>query len=693
MGLMAKMRNLAPAFILSVGLIFILFMVISDSNVVEALGGRSNLVGSVNGRDITYQEYERYVQQIIENQKAQTGQEPDPDLYDQYRDQAWDQLVSTILTEQQLEKMGIKVTDEEVVNEITGPNPPEFLRRNFIDSLGNFNRDMYLEAIFDPQNKNVLVQAEEIVKQQLLSQKLQSILLASVNVSEDEIKTKFIDNNVKMTAEYVVVDVNSFADSLVTVTDGDMKDYYNKNLDKYKQEAQRKIEYVIFNLAPSKADSNAVLNTLNAVKEKLTGDTSSFKTYVDIYSEQPYALDSIDINNMPPELSKVSGTLKKGELVGPFISGEFAYLYKIVDVTKSPNTFVRSSHILISGTGTDSSDLAEANRIFALAEAGESFAALAEKYSKDVVSAKQGGDLGWYGKGAMVKEFEDASFNGPVGKVQKPVKTSYGYHIILVTERSNNRLVVEKIVNSLKPSGVTIDRTMQIASDFAFLADKNGFTQSAKEMNYTVQQSAPFNKEVFSIPGLGYNRSMVVFSFENGLNTISPAFKLPSGYVVFRISEIVNAGVKKFELVKEEIKNEVIRLKKFDLAKEVIENVKKAGGELSNASNVDSKARYGKSEGFSTSGNIPTVGVDYAFGYAAYNSKENTILGPVKGMRGYYLIKVLDKTPFDEANYNAQRSMILSQLVQERRNNFVAQWLTKLKEDANITDNRYKFYR
>jgi peptidyl-prolyl cis-trans isomerase D len=126
MAMMAKMRNLAPAFIIAVGGLFVLFMVISDSNVLEVLGARTNNIGSVNGRDITYQEFSNYMDRAIENQKAQTGQDINEDNMDYFRDQVWDALVTQILTEEQLKKFGIVISDDEIRSVILGENPRIF---------------------------------------------------------------------------------------------------------------------------------------------------------------------------------------------------------------------------------------------------------------------------------------------------------------------------------------------------------------------------------------------------------------------------------------------------------------------------------------------------------------------------------------------------------------------------------------
>ncbi|MFA4923528.1 MAG: peptidylprolyl isomerase, partial [Ignavibacteriaceae bacterium] len=273
---MAKMRSLAPAFIISVGVLFVLFMVISDSNVLEALGARSNNVGSVNGKDISYQEFSNFLDRAVENQKAQTGQEIPEENMDQFRDQVWDAIVTQTLTEQQIEKFGIKVTDEEVRDYILGPNPPEFLKKNFIDSTGKFNREMYESALFDARNKKALVEAEEVVRQQLLSQKLQSYLLATVTVSDGELKQKFVDQNIKMQAEFISVDLASLPDAEFKTPDDEVKKYYDEHPDQFSVQAQRKLKFVFFKIQPSRNDSEGIFKNLQNVVLKAKDDTSSF---------------------------------------------------------------------------------------------------------------------------------------------------------------------------------------------------------------------------------------------------------------------------------------------------------------------------------------------------------------------------------------------------------------------------------
>ncbi len=692
MAMMARMRSLAPAFIIGVGGLFVLFMVLSDSKVMEVFGARTNNVGSVNGRDITYQEYANLIDRAIQNQKAQTGQDIPEEQMEQFREQVWDGLITQILTEQALEKFGITVTDDEIRDVILGDDPPEFLKRSFIDSLGRFNRELYNQALFDPRNKEPLVQAEDAVRQQLLSQKLQSYLTATINVSEQEIIRKFIDQNIQMTAEFTLVDLNSIEDKEVKVTDEDLKNYYDEHPEKFQQEAQRKIKYVFFRNAPSKSDSDGVIENLTNVFQKVKNDTS-FKSNVEIYSEVPYSRDTTNLTSLPEPVREVILKQNPGSVFGPVAIPNGFAIYKLVATVPSSEPLVKASHILIQSSGDDVKDKAEADRIYNEAISGKDFSALARQYSKDPGSALRGGDLGWFGKGQMVKEFEDACFNGGLNVVQKPVKTTYGYHIIKVTDRINKKFVVERIVNSVKMSGMTRDNLYNQANDFSYLAEKYSFEKEAENSKYPVQESQPLTEKNQFIPGIGTNKGMIDFIFDNGINTVSPVFKVQAGYVVFKISEIINAGVKKFDDVKNEVKTFVLREKKFIIAEKLIKDIKsKVGNDLYRSKEVYAKARYDTTGAFTTAGNIPKVGIEYNFSASAYKGELNKVIGPIKGQRGYYLVKVISRNNFDQNVFNMQRNQIRDNILQERKSQYIGQWLTKIKEDSEIKDNRHLFF-
>lgn len=694
MAMMAKMRSLAPAFIITVGALFVLFMVISDSNVLEALGGKTNYVGSINGVEISYQEFQGSVERQRETQKQQTGNDIAEEQLDQFRDQVWESLVTQKLIEQEVQRLGITVSDQEVKDIILGEDPPAFLKQNFIDSLGRFNREMYEQAIFDPQNEQILLQAEEFVRQSRYSEKLQSLLEAGITVSEDEIRRKFIEQNTYMDAQYALFANALFPDSVLNITEDDLRKFYNDNPDKFKVNAQRKLKYLLFRNEPSHADSMLVLKNLENVKQMAENDTAEFKYLVEIYSEAPFTIDTFSVRELSPDAIQGLRSVKNGEVVGPFSSTRGGFeLYHLLKTIPSSEKFVMASHILVSQMGDDQANLAEANRIYQELMNGADFSLMAKEYSKDPGSAKNGGELGWFGKGMMVKEFETACFTGRVGEIQKPVKTSFGYHIIMVTDISTNEFVVEKIFNAVNESATTRDAKFTAANDFSFLAQKNGFEKEADLMSYPIQESGNFAEKSASIPGLGANKRLVNFAFENGLNSISEVHRMPTGYIVAQVSEVISEGLEKFEDIQPKIRQLLVIQKQFEKTRELaLEVMKKAGNDLSKVDQIDSRAQVGNTGRFNANTSIPTIGKDQAFIYSALQMKVGEISDPVKGLRGNYIIHLNEKTPFDSTAFQAQLPTLRNSIYQEKKSSALNNWIAEIKEQADVEDKRYMFY-
>jgi peptidyl-prolyl cis-trans isomerase D len=695
MAMMAKMRSLAPAFILGAGVIFVLFMVVSSSDIMAVFGAHSNIIGSVNGEKITYQEFNKFEDQERQAEEQRTGKDPSANDPAQFRDQVWNALITQKLFQQEMDKFGIRVTDQEIKDVILSNDPPQFLKQDFIDSTGKFNRDMYLNAIYDPRNSKALIQAEDYIRQSLLSQKLQSILDASITVSENEVKRRFIEQNTKIDAQYALVGLNEFPDSTIKINEDDLKDYYNSHNDQYKVVAQRKLKYVLFRNEPSHEDSALVQSDLENAKDEIaSSDTTTFKSLADQNPDLTYGkVDTVDISSLPAEASDKIYHGKPGEMIGPILSREGCVLYHLIAVVPSKSEEVRASHILINQYGSDQKNLEEAIKIYKKLQNGADFATLAEQYSQDPGSARKGGDVGWFGKGRMVPEFEKAAFSGAVGVVQKPVKTSYGYHIIKVTGKTDKKFVIEKLFEPIKASVTTQDANLNEAKDFAYIANKDGFEKEAKLMKYSMAQTPPFTKDAYAIPGIGLNNELRDWAFNNDLNDISEVYRVASGYVVTQISDIVNAGVKPFDQVKAQIRPLVLRENKFALAKTEAEKIKsQINGDLSKASSIDSKVVINVTGQFTPAGSVPTVGVDYAFIDKCLDLDVNKVSEPVKGIRGYYLIKIISKTPFDSTAFEAQSTTIRNSILQQEQSTFFNEWLSELRKNADIVDNRRQFF-
>ncbi|MDA3861309.1 MAG: peptidylprolyl isomerase [Melioribacteraceae bacterium] len=689
MGMMAKMRSLAPWFIVSVGGLFVLFMVLSDSKIGESMGRRTNDIGEVNGEKISYQDFANLLDRYKEFQLQQNGQEIPESQMDQFRDQVWESLLSQKLMEQKIKEYDLSVSDKEIEELLLGPNPPQSVTQYFIDSTGRFNREAYDAAIRNPENKTAILQLEDQVKQQLLQEKLTSLVNASAFVSDEEIKRKFNDDNIKMNADYISVTTQLSSDSTLNATDAEIEKYYSAHKDDYKKEEARKVKYVLFGTNASQQDTLSIEKNLIAIRKKVEADTSGFKTFVEIYSEKPYAKETLQITQVPSEAQSLVVNAKDGSFVGPVLTSEGFILYKVVKSIKAKETIVSASHILIK-------DKDEAKAVYKQLIAGSDFAEMAKTKSQDPGSGIKGGDLGWFGKGQMVPEFEKAAFRGRIDKIQKPVKSQFGYHIIKVQDKTKKEFVVESIVNKIVASPSTIDKVNEKANDFQFLAEEDGFDSTAVHYDYQVLETPELLKSASSIPGLGANRSLLLYTFDADVNDIGPVFKFQSGYVVAIVSQVAEAGVKPLEEVKESISSLVKREKKGDKELLIAKEIKaKIGdnGDMNIAKEVFPQAKVASVNNFSTTGSIPTIGRDFAFSQAAFELPVNTISEPFKGNRGSYIIKVTSKTPFDSTSFTLQKGSIRTSILNQKKSALYSQWLVDIKEEADIIDNRFQFYR
>ncbi|PIQ09497.1 MAG: hypothetical protein COW71_06020 [Ignavibacteriales bacterium CG18_big_fil_WC_8_21_14_2_50_31_20] len=688
MGMMAKMRSLAPWFIVTVGGLFVLFMVLSDSKIADAIGTRSNDLGKVNGEKISYQDFANLLDRYREFQLKQNGQEIPESQMDQFRDQVWESLVSQKLMEQKISEYDLNVSDNEIKDLLLGPNPPQSVTQYFIDSTGRFNREAYDAAIRNPQNKTAILQIEDQVRQQILQEKLTSLVNASAFVTDEEIRRKFDDDNVRMNADYILVSLPIQNDSTLIPTNDEISNYYSEHKNDYKKEETRKVKYVIFNTGASHSDTIAIEKNLSAILEKVKSDTSGFKTFVEIYSEKPYSKDTLQISQIPAAAQDLIVNAKAGSFVGPVLTNEGFILYKVNKSIKSNETLVKASHILVK-------DENQAKTIYKDLISGGDFAKIAIEKSEDPGSGKNGGSLGWFGKGQMVPEFEKAAFNGRVGKIQSPIKSQFGWHIILVTDKTNNKYVVESIINKVIASPTTVDKKYNTATDFQYLAEENGFESTAKELGYQVLETPDLLKDASSIPGLGSNRSLLLFTFDNDVDDITPVFKFQSGYVVALISDVSKAGFKPLDEVKSSIELLVKREKKSEKELSITKEIetKIADSDFNKATEVFSDAKISTAINFTPAGSIPTLGRDYAFSQKALELPVNKISEPFKGNRGSYIIKVTSKTPFDSTSFSMQKNSIRTSLLNQKKSALYTQWLLEIKNEADIVDNRYQFFR
>lgn len=701
MPLMSSIRkNLASMFAVLAFLFVIMIVFEWGMDLTGTSGGfmgtQGDVIGEVNGESISYKQFAELVRRAAENQKSQTGQDPDDDTDRMIRTQIWNQMVEDVLIKSEIARLGITVTDQEIRDIVQGANPPDFLTSQFRDSTGTFRREAYLQAMMNPQNREAWLQVEDVVREQQKRQKLQSLLLASVGVSESEILKRYMDRSVTMDAEYVLFDFNRLVpDSSVTVTDSDLESVYSRNPESFKTRATRRLKYVSFNLQATAADTLQVIDELEHLRQQ-SASGMDFAELAQTYSDRPGSDAFFKHGELGRVKERALKDARKGDIVGPVYDVDGIHLIKVLDERQGAEEFVNAAHILIRPLpGPDSVKAeAKARDLARQARSRADFAALARANSEDG-SAADGGELGFTGRGGWVKEFEDAAFGARPGQIVGPVRSQFGWHVIKVLARDKREVKVATISMRIKASAKTTDDAYRSADDFAYLADKEGFEKAAELGGYAVQETPEFTKDGF-VPGIGANDMVTSFAFKSDLDDISQPITLSGSVGVFKVSAIREEGVRPMDEVINNVRSMAYREKRLAKTKEMADEFLRSLGtstDILGAAAANASLIAQRTGPFKPTDMPPGVGRDPRFIGTALSLAPGSLSSAFEGLRGTFIMKLVSRTAVDTTAFAVERASLREQLLQEKRNRFLTEWQRSLRENAAIEDYRDRFYR
>ena len=704
-GIMNKMRDKMPLIIIILIIAFLATIVFEWGMNYLGLRGGAVAFAKINSQEITYQEFEKVVQQQVEQMRQQNqGKDVSEDQIKQVRDQVWNSLVSQTLTKQAIEKYGIKVSDQEILDWIYNrpETLPEPIKKNFMDSTGVFNIGFYQQAL-NMKTKEATqfwVQVENYIRETLLSEKLQAILTEGVVVSEADVLEKYKDDNIMANFNYVLLDLNTITDSSqFAVNESDLKKYYDEHKIDFKQRESVKLKYLLFQNAATAEDSANMLKQMESYQKQLRAldvSDSAVGQLISDNSNVSWNSDYQKANAFEIPVQNFLFNAKVGD-VSDIILGEDGFqTVKLLGTKESENIYANASHILIKIKDNDTvAAKKKAEDLYNRVKNGEDISKLAQEFSEDPSAAQNKGNMGWFTKGAMVKEFEEAVFNNPDGSILGPVKTSFGFHIIKVYGKQKKEFRVAQMTKIVNPSSRSIQLTKKSAEEFYqdVSKGKQNFDTLAKEKKIVVQTSGDVTRDG-TVPLAGQDKSLLNFMFDNKTGTITEPVKAPNGYIVYEIIQKNPEGYQNFDSVKTTmIKPKVINEKKYQILDGIAKDLegKISNGDLFSLKSIAPQYLYETADSFTVSKPNPKIGQDYALSSAVLKLKPGEISKPVKGAKGYYIVKLNSITEFKESEYILKANDIRKSMLTSKRQQIVSEWLTKMQSDADIIDNRSKY--
>ncbi len=352
-----------------------------------------------------------------------------------------------------------------------------------------------------------------------------------------------------------------------------------------------------------------------------------------------------------------------------------------------------------TATARDSMEIEdEIRQLLTETRAGGDFGQLARNNSDDPGSAQRDGDLGFFGRGQMVKAFEDTAFSLEPGAVSEPFRTRFGWHIVKVEERkgASDSLQVHArhILLQVRAGRNTLDSLRLDAEEFLERAEEIGFDAAATEKGLTPQDAGFITAGSF-FPLLGNRTSGLVRAFmEASPGEVSTSYDTDQGIYIFVLRAKRSAGSRPLEEVRGRIFTKLKGQKKMALAAQRIAPVlaEVRGGkplkEMAEAHGLG----YVETQPFSRTDFVPVVGGRNAFTGAAFRLKPEEISKVVTTDRGAYILKILEQQPIDESEFQTENQTLAQRLLSRKRNETVAIWLDNLKAEAEITDSRHHFY-
>ena len=695
MGLMTKMRENTKYVLYFVVVAFGILFMLQDAGTFDFLGtNTATEIIKVNGEPISYEQYRNVLDNQTRVYQNRTGESMTQQAMDNARDQVYNQLVDGLLIEQEMDRLGIKVTDEELVDLILGDDPHPMVVSTFSDATGNLDRNLLQSFIDDPTASQQWTLLEAQLRDTRRREKLQKLVEATVRVSEEDIMEEHRKTNLKVDTRFVALRYALVPDDSITFGDSDLRKYYNDNKEDFKRKKSFTLNYVSIPKVPSAQDTLAIMDEMNQLKISFA-ETEDDSLFLARYaSSRPYASAFFVADDLDYELgTAVYEDLTPGRIIGPTVVGNEIRLVKIQEVEEGEDDLLRARHILFRLTDRSeagkSKTLQEAQQVRNRLQAGEDFATLAKLFSSDNSNAARGGDLGWFGRGRMVEPFENAAFGARIGRVVGPIETQFGYHLIEVTDRTNSQVRLADYAQLIEPSVTTVNAIAERLSDLEFYAsESDDFTGEAEKLNLEVKEVQVQTEQSY-ISGIGNSRQLRNFMEAGQTESISPVVELDDIFVVAELAAITPEGYRSFEDVKTEIEPRAKLEKKKGVQYAKMKRAFDASGFDGLASALGATERSVTGVTYNTR-SVAELGSDPIFKGTVLSMEADQTSGVIEGQNGVFVVKAVSVEQPAEIT-DVTRNQLENQLTTQLRQQATREWLASLRDKADITDNRRFF--
>lgn len=555
--MMKQMRENTKWIMLVTALAFVALMVfqwgmdVSGRSSGALTGGE---LGEVNGQPITYAEFNQVYRTLYEQQQQQQSGGLSAEDSRAVEDQAWDQLVMDRLVQQELDRRGIRVTDEEIRQAARYAPPPEFYQYELFQTDGQFDLDKYhrflASASADPQ---LLQDLENYYRRIIPRNKLYQQVAASVVVTDGELWREYREQNETASMDFVLLDPQSLvADAEVTVTDADIASYYNEHRAEFERPARAEVRVVAIDQAPTAADTAASLERARLVRAEIVDGGSDFADVALRESEdagtadQGGSLGTITRGQTVPAFEQAVWDATIGEVTEP-VQTQFGY--HLIRVDRRTDDEADVSHILINIQRTlesEDSMLATVDSLEAMVER-VSLTAAAEQLGLSVRTTELSPVVPTLPSVGSVSEGVHWVFEeDPLPDAVSPVfENDRYYYVMELVERDAARpLTLDEArptIRAILRANRKRDRTRQLGRQLVDRIQAGAtLEEAAAGEGLSVRSAGPFTRMDF-VPGVGTGNAAVGAAFGLPVGQVSGLLETDAALYVIRVTDRTEA--------------------------------------------------------------------------------------------------------------------------------------------------------
>lgn len=707
MAILGKIRSQGLILIIIIALALFAFIIGDLIRQGSFTSEDQNVIGYVGDTEIDRQSFSRQVEATM-NQRAGMSTI-------QAVNGVWDQQVRDAVLEQQIEEAGIEVTDEEVSSylKVAYSRFPQFQDEN-----GQFSDLLFAQYVNQAAEQNPQGWAQDLAaaENQVRQQKFFTLLKSGVIGTRTDGEFAYRLANDKRSFEYVNIPYSTIADSTIEISKSDIKSYIEDHKSQYQADAQRNIEYVLFEDKASLSDIQEINNELEGLidnkenqynertkkTETVAGlrNTSNVEVFINTNSDIPYSGRYTMVSKLAPAQRNLA-SMEVGAVYGPYNDGEYAKISKIED-KKVINDSVKNRHILVpfagaSRAGTDVVRTKEEAKKLAdsilntIGQSGSNYDARYAYYEENEPQILAQ-DLGWVvysgnaaGFAPGYTKFLYENNEGTIGIAE----SSFGYHVISIDEATGagEAIKLATVAKKVAASKATSKSLYTQTQKFQQAAQKKGADFNALAKEYELTPTPVRNLKVLdeNLPALGRNRDIIKWAFNNDREIGDvERFETPKGYVVARLTNKNDDGLMSVEEASPKVTTILRNKKKAALIMDQINS--------NDLNTIASNQNQGVQTATAVTRQSPVlagIGQEPKVVGTAFGLQEGATSTPIAGDKGVFVIKLtaIDNAP-DLDNYSNDARMV----AQRTANQATSALVEALKKATEIEDKRASFY-